>query len=123
MNKRFETVLRRKVPRAWKPCKTLACAELTAAFMGKSIWDVLAIEERDEWTYPKLTSVGRNYSSYHAGTCSGFVVHALKKGGVFKQFGLEDADITANEFTPRDIAELEIFDPEPPSYCEKNVRP
>ena len=74
-----------------------------AARQGLSFEDVLALPEKEEWKY----SDGTNY------VCSCFVAAFWKNGGLF-----EGLDILPNEFTPKDVYQLDFFDLE-----YKNRRP
>lgn len=68
--------------------------------------EVLAIPEKEGWEY----SDGVNY------VCSCFVVAFYKHGGMFG-----DLEIEPNEFTPKDVYNLNIFDAEykKPQVCEE----
>jgi len=72
---------------------------------GMTLPDVYSIVEQDGWQYYD----GLSY------VCSAFVAGLLKAGGLFG-----DADVNAVEFTPRDIYELEFYDPTPevPANCK-----
>jgi hypothetical protein len=56
--------------------------------------------ELDEWTYDSIKP--RDGHSY---VCSSYVMAILKAAGVFG-----DMEIQANECTPQDLIELDIFD-------------
>jgi hypothetical protein len=74
-----------------------------AARQGLSFEQLLAVPEREEWKY----SDGTNY------VCSCFVTAFWKAGGLF-----DGMDILPNEFTPKDVYQLDFFDVE-----YKNRRP
>jgi hypothetical protein len=67
--------------------------------------DLYAMVEQDGWEYID----GRSY------VCSAFVAAILKAGGLFG-----DSYVNAVEFTPRDIYQLEFYDPSPvvPANCK-----
>ena len=60
--------------------------------------------EGDDWEY----SNGKNY------VCACFVARFYKAGGLFDGY-----DILANEFTPKDVVQLDFFDKE---YKEKKTK-
>ena len=64
-----------------------------------SLTDVMAIPEKDGWEY-----TGLEPRDGEAFVCSGFAA------GVYKAAGLLVSPVNANEFTPRDIYNLNIFD-------------
>lgn len=65
-----------------------------AAQRNMTITDVMAMPEQDSWIY----SDGPSY------VCSCFVVAIWKEAGV-----LDDMELNANEFTPKDVYELDVF--------------
>lgn len=85
--------------------KGLSIPQVTAeaARQGFSFEELLAQPEREEWKY----SDGTNY------VCSCFVAAFWKAGGLF-----DGLDILPNEFTPKDVYQLDFFDLE-----YKNKRP
>ena len=64
-----------------------------------SLWDLVIMPEQDDWTY-KAT----NGPSI---VCSGLVVRLLKAGGVFGDIA---PSIMAEEFTPKDVYQLQTWD-------------
>jgi len=85
---------------------TIAEVALEASKRNLTMPDLYAMVEKDGWMY----SDGLSYA------CSGFVTALYKAAGLFD--GLE---INALEFTPRDVYQLEFFDPNPPlpESCKK----
>jgi len=84
---------------------TIAEVAMEAHRRGKTLPDLYAVVEQDGWLYPE----GKSY------VCSAFVAGLLKAGGLF------GSDyVNAVEFTPRDIYELEFYDPKPkvPANCK-----
>lgn len=71
-----------------------------------TIPDLYAMVEKDGWQY----SDGVSY------VCSSFVVAMYKAAGLF-----DGLDINAVEFTPKDLYQLDFFDPNPPvpEVCKK----
>ena len=80
---------------------TLAQATAEAARRNMTFEKVITIPEGDDWEY----SDGKNY------VCACFVARFYKAGGLFDGY-----DIIANEFTPRDIVQLDFYDKD---YKEK----
>ena len=80
---------------------TLAQATAEAARQGYTFEQVVAMPEGDDWEY----SNGKNY------VCACFVARFYKAGGLFDGF-----DILANEFTPKDVVQLDFWDKD---YKEK----
>ena len=74
---------------------TLAQATAEAARQGYTFEEVVAMPEGDDWEY----SNGKNY------VCACFVARFYKAGGLFDGY-----DILANEFTPKDVVQLDFFD-------------
>lgn len=74
---------------------TIHQAAVEAAKRGITYGELMAIKEVDGWKY----SDGENY------VCSAFVVAFWKHGGLFA-----DLELNANEFTPKDVYQLDIFD-------------
>ena len=66
-----------------------------------TLTDVIAIPEKDGWEY-----TGLEPRDGEAFVCSGFTA------GVYKAGGLLVLPVNANEFTPRDNYNLNIFDKE-----------
>ena len=91
--------------------KGLSIHEVVAegARQGKTFEEILAMPEIEGWEY----SDGLNY------VCSCFVTAFYKHGGLFD--GLE---ILPNEFTPKDVYQLDIFDKEykRPKECVDDQR-
>jgi hypothetical protein len=77
----------------------IAQIAIEAASRNLTIPDLYAMVEKDGWVY----SDGVSY------VCSSFVVAMYKAAGLF-----EGLDINAVEFTPRDLYQLNFFDPNPP---------
>ena len=77
--------------------KTLPEVIAEGARQGKTFEEILAMPEIEGWEY----SDGLNY------VCSCFVTAFYKHGGLF-----EGLDILPNEFTPKDVYQLDIFDKE-----------
>ena len=75
--------------------KSLAQATAEAARQGYTFEEVVAMPEGDDWEY----SNGKNY------VCACFVARFYKAGGLFDGY-----DILANEFTPKDVVQLDFFD-------------
>lgn len=75
--------------------KTIPEVAYEAAKKSISIEGVLAIVEKEGWVY----SDGVNY------VCSCFVIAFYKHGGLFG-----DLEIEPNEFTPKDVYQLNIYD-------------
>ena len=75
-----------------------------AAHRNMTILDVAAMPEQDSWVY----SDGPSY------VCSCFVIGIYKAAGLFG-----DLEVNANEFTPKDLYELDIYDKNPtlPQQC------
>ena len=69
--------------------------EIEAGKIGKTLFEVMAVVEKEFWSY----SDGYSY------VCSSFVMAEYLAAGVFGNLKVE-----ATEFTPRDVYELEIFD-------------
>lgn len=84
---------------------SIAQVAMEAHKRGKTLPDLYAMVEKDGWLYPE----GYSY------VCSAFVAAILKAGGLFGNM-----DVNAVEFTPRDIYELEFYDPAPkvPQNCK-----
>lgn len=79
-----------------------------ATKQNMTVADVMAIVEQDEWIYEG------NYHDGKAMVCSAYVAAMWKAGGLFG-----DMDIQATEFTPKDLYQIKIFDPEykVPAQC------
>lgn len=79
----------------------------TAERRGKSIYEVMAESERDEWSYDGRKSL----------VCSAFAVMMFKNAGIEGFFPLQ-----ATEMTPRDLYSIDIFDKHPDyvSVCQVN---
>eukprot|EP00906_Rhabdomonas_costata_P033191 RCo046749 len=103
----------RMLPRNWTNCTTLSCVQATAAHLGTDLLSVLAIPEQDDWRYD--LGVPR-WSSAPSLICDVFVMHLLRVGGALPGF---PKDISLSEFTPKDVAQVQIYDEEwaQPSYC------
>ena len=85
---------------------TIAGVAEEAYNRGLELPDLYAMVEEDGWEYVD----GRSY------VCSAFVAAILKAGGLFG-----DSEVNAVEFTPRDIYQLEFYDPNPvvPDNCKE----
>lgn len=73
---------------------------------GLTMRDLLAMPEDDAWVYPYGPSL----------VCSSLIVSMYKAAGLF-----DGIEVHATEFTPRDLYELDFFDPNPevPENCKK----
>lgn len=85
--------------------KNLSFAELTEEMYKRNIsfMDVVKIPENDDW-------------KYHDGiarVCSALATDILRHAGVF-----DDLEISATEFTPRDVYMLKIYDTQKPEICQ-----
>jgi len=78
---------------------TVAEIVLETKKRGTTLHDLIAVPEQQEWRYP----TGASY------VCSPLVVALHKAGGLFG-----DLEINPQEFTPRDLYQLEFFDQNPP---------
>ena len=87
-------------------CQTLRCCMQVAARLHLRVEDVMILPELDQWQY----SHGPAY------VCSTFVLQVLKHAGIFGALGEQ---INFNEFTPKDLYQLQIFDGDwvPPEKC------
>ena len=85
---------------------TIPQATAEAARQGKSFEQIIAEPEKDGWVY----SDGLNY------VCSCFVIAFYKAGGLF-----DGMEINPNEFTPKDVYQLNIWDTnfKKPKICEE----
>jgi len=84
---------------------TLAGVAEEAYKRNLTLPDLYAMVEKDGWEYID----GKSY------VCSAFVAAILKAGGLFGTH-----EVNAVEFTPRDIYQLEFYDPNPvvPANCK-----
>ena len=75
-----------------------------AAHINMTLMEVAALPEQDDWIY----SDGPSY------VCSCFVIGVYKAAGLFG-----DLEINANEFSPKDLYQLDFFNKEPvlPKQC------
>ncbi len=91
-----------------KDLNLFECA-LEAIKQGKTKLEVMAMPEKSEWVY----SLGPSF------ICSALAVEFLKQGGLFG-----DKEIVSQEFTPRDVLMLGIYDKEyykrKPEECKKD---
>ena len=85
---------------------TIPQATAEAARQGKSFEQIIAEPEKEGWVY----SDGLNY------VCSCFVIAFYKAGGLF-----DGMEINPNEFTPKDVYQLNIWDTnfKRPKVCEE----
>lgn len=81
-----------------------------AAKRGMKFGDVMAMVEEDGWTYEGF------YHDGEAMVCSAYVAAMWKAGGLFG-----DLKINANEFTPKDLYQVKLFNPDfkRPAQCEE----
>ena len=79
-----------------------------ATYRGITLGELIAIPEKEEWTY-------NGKKQY---VCSAFVVGLMYHSGVFGK----DLPLVPQEFTPRDLMELKIFQnaDERPEQCKDN---
>jgi hypothetical protein len=84
---------------------SIAGVALEAYNRNLTLPDLYAMVEEDGWEYID----GRSY------VCSAYVAAILKAGGLFG-----DSEVNAVEFTPRDIYQLEFYNPTPavPANCK-----
>lgn len=73
---------------------------------GMTLGELWAIPEKSDWKY----QTGDNYSERYV--CSAFATYVLQQGGIMPE------EIAPQEFTPKDVFELAIFEEKPPAECQ-----
>lgn len=76
---------------------------------GMTIGEVFAMPEKPDYIYGEGDKRGSRF------VCSAFATFILKEAGVFG-----DLEIYPQEFTPKDLWNLDIWDKNPPKYCREN---
>jgi len=76
-------------------CRSVTCLYDVCNKYNLTLEEVVIIPERDGWLYSGKESI----------VCAGLVVNVLRAGGVF-----DGVEINANEFAPKDVYELNIYD-------------
>ncbi|KAK2962834.1 hypothetical protein BLNAU_2269 [Blattamonas nauphoetae] len=97
ISKRFEETQTKRCLDAGIQCSCSSYSEcLTQANrLGINLWDIIAIPEDDNWLYENGESL----------VCASVVLRMLRAGGLFSEISLN-----TNEFSPRDVTMLNIFD-------------
>jgi len=92
LNMRFQKVFGLNIT-----CTDMTCVCKTADALNLTVQQLLTIPERDDWLYPPMGS--------RAMVCSVFIMSMFKEADMFN-----DLNITASEFTPKDLYMLDIWD-------------